>query len=213
MNKTIILMGDGSGDRWENTLGGYYSWNTPGNYKVILTAFNDTYPAGISATVIVEVVEKQTYYVSKTGGHVTPFTSWANAATNIQAAVDAASSGDTVLVNDGTYYPGSQITITKDITVKSVNGAEKTIVDGGFSAQTNRCFYLNNGDTIDGFTITNGNGGGVYCYYGGTVANCTISGNSAYPGGGGVYCYYGGTEANCTISGNSVRQGTGGGVL
>ena len=161
-----------------------------------------------------------TNYVSKTGGHVSPFYSWENAATNIQAAVDVASSGDTVLVNDGTYYPGSQIIIAKNITVKSVNGAEKTIVDG---SNTNRCFYLQSdypytaNPTIDGFTITNGysdnggreeQGGGVMCYYGGKVQNCVISGNLAHNGGG-VYCYYGGTVQNCAIIGNSAHNGGG----
>ncbi len=144
-----------------------------------------------------------TNYVSKTGGHVSPFLTWANAATNIQAAVDVASTGDIVFINDGTYYPENQITVAKNITVKSVNGAEKTIVDG---SNTNRCFYLQSdypytaNPTIDGFTITNGcaygkinytSGGGVVCYKDGTVQNCTISGNSAYRGGG-VYCYSGG---------------------
>ena len=181
----------------------------------------------------------ETLYVSKTGGHVSPFVLLGNAATNIQAAVDVASAGDTVLVNDGTYYPGNQISVTKNIAVKSINGAENTIVDGN---KTNRCFYLNSANpTIDGFTITNGfaygdlpdyNGGGVYCDKGGTVQNCTISGNSANNGGGiqcyngmvqnctisgnsvsniggGVYCYNGGTVQNCTISGNSANYSGG----
>jgi len=140
-----------------------------------------------------------TNYVSKTGAHVTPFNSWENAATNIQAAIDAASSGNLVLVDEGTYYPDSQIDVTKNITVKSVDGAKKTIVDGG---NTNRCFYINIGDTIDGFTITNGynnDAGGVYCQQGGTVLNCTIVGNS----GGGIYFYLGGMVENCMINGNT----------
>ncbi len=53
-----------------------------------------------------------TNYVSKTGGHVLPFASLANAATNIQAAVDVAIPDETVLVNDGIYYPGNRIYIS-----------------------------------------------------------------------------------------------------
>ncbi len=159
-----------------------------------------------------------THYVSKTGGHVSPFSSLGNAATNIQAAVDAASAGDSVLVNDGTYYPGDQISVTKNIVVKSINGAENTIVNGN---NTNRCFYLNNANpTINGFTITNGfaygdspgnRGGGVYCDEGGTIQDCTISGNSAEKGAG-VYCLNDSKIQNCTISGNSASD-DGGGVF
>ncbi|HPC61952.1 MAG TPA: hypothetical protein PKX23_14910, partial [Verrucomicrobiota bacterium] len=42
-----------------------------------------------------------TRYVSLTGGHLPPFLSWSDAATNIQAAIDAADPGDEVLVADG----------------------------------------------------------------------------------------------------------------
>ncbi len=154
-----------------------------------------------------------TNYVSKTGGHVSPFSSWANAATNIQAAVDAASDNDIVLVNDGTYYPTDQIIVTNNIIVKSVNGAGKTIVDGGFPKQTNRCFYITDNNIINGLTITYGfvnigdNGGGICCYMGGTVQNCTISGNSAkYGNGGGVYCYISGNILNCVISNNKLLE-------
>ena len=152
-----------------------------------------------------------TNYVSKTGNHISPFDSWANAATNIQDAVDVASVGNIVLVNDGTYYPGDQISITKEIVVKSLDGAENTIVNGN---NANRCFYIN-GSIIDGFTITNGynsaEGGGVFSING-IMQNCTISGNSTTASGGGVFCDYGKSIVqNCTISENSA-QAYGGGV-
>ena len=167
-----------------------------------------------AATIIIFIISQKifaaTNYVSKTGGHVSPFTNWANAATNIQAAVDAATSGDIVLVTNGTYYPADQINVTKDITVKSVNGAKYTIVDGGFPTQTSRCFSINGGDTIDGFTIKNGytteNGGGVQCVSGGTVRNSIVRENSTSSYGGGVY---GGTIQNSIISGNSAKNGGG----
>lgn len=158
-----------------------------------------------------------TNYVSKTGAHISPFDSWLNAATNIQDAINVATASDMVLVNDGTYYPASQISITKEIVVKSVNDAEKTIVDGN---QAHRCVSISKG-IIDGFTITNGhtqstfdgNGGGVICG-GGIVQNCIISGNGSANGGGGVSCSGGGIVRDCIISKNWTdgQYSDGGGV-
>ena len=106
---------------------------------MILTAFNNTYPAGITATAIVEVVEKQIHYADANGTNpVYPYTNLITAAVNIQTAIDAATFGDIVLVNDGIYYPTGQIYITNNITVKSINSSKKTIVNGNNS---NRCFY------------------------------------------------------------------------
>ncbi len=157
-----------------------------------------------------------TNYVSQTGGHVSPFNSWANAATNIQAAVNAASAGDMVLVNDGTYYPESHISVYKNIIIKSFNGAEKTIVNGSFPSQTNRCFKIGRDVVIDGLTITNGFivgydgfGGGVYFERGGVVQNSIISGNIA-SWGGGAFLYKGGIIQECVITGNKAKSSGGG---
>ena len=51
-----------------------------------------------------------THYVSLSGNHVTPFTNWVDAANNIQAAVDVASSNDVVLVTNGVYDSGGTVT-------------------------------------------------------------------------------------------------------
>ena len=155
-----------------------------------------------------------TNYVSKSGAHISPFSSLANAATNIQAAVDVASSGDTVFVNDGTYSPASEITITNDITVKSINGAPKTIING---RGTNRCFftgYVNH--IIDGFTVSNGfdsfSGGGIYAEKG-IVQNCIIVDNLCAYQGGGIYCFET-VIKSCTVTKNTAAgsSGSGGGV-
>jgi len=45
-----------------------------------------------------------THYVATNGSHIAPYTTWENAATNIQSAVDAAEDGDYIIIGDGTYY-------------------------------------------------------------------------------------------------------------
>ena len=47
----------------------------------------------------------------------------------IQDAIDSASPGDEILVDDGTYV--ENILIEKDIILRSINGADVTTIDGG----------------------------------------------------------------------------------
>jgi hypothetical protein len=171
-------------------------------------------------------------YVSPVGAHVSPFTDWPTAATNIQAAIDASAAGDKVWVTNGLYDSGAQIaaggslsnrvTLTKAVTVQSVNGPVATIIAGRRTpASTNgsvsvRCVWLTNGATLSGFTLTNGatlavsadfNGGGAYCRaVSATLTNCIIWGNSAAGNGGGVYQ---GTLYNCQILSNTAVLGGG----
>ena len=96
----------------------------------------------------------------------------------IQAAIDAAMDGDTVLAADGTYTGSGNKNILfygKAITVKSENGPWNCIIDG---ENNGRGFNFTNEEgensVLSGFTIINGyaglsdvgfTGGGINCHY------------------------------------------------
>ncbi len=100
----------------------------------------------------------------------------------IQAAIDAAVEGDTVLVDDGVYTGEGNKEIDfrgKAITVRSKNGPENCVID---CENSGRGFWFHSSETRDsvlrGFTIQNGrveddNGGAIYC----DGASPTIVGN------------------------------------
>ncbi|MCF8356541.1 MAG: hypothetical protein K9H48_19015 [Melioribacteraceae bacterium] len=163
------------------------------------------------------IFAQTTFYVSLSGSNSPPYGSLANGANDIQTAVDAASNGDLILVNDGTYVLPSQITITKGVTVRSINGKSYVTIDGDNSV---RCVYMNHADAVlDGFAITNGYnpsgfGGAVNIASGGTVQNCVIT-NSHARDGGGVAIDNNGLVYNCVIANNTADNGStgfGGGV-
>lgn len=130
----------------------------------------------------------------------------------IQAAIDACSDGDEVIVSDGVYAgPGNNfIAITKSITLKSQNGPERTIIDGGGESSVGftGITLANPAARIGGFTITNFKQegdqvlGAVNLTNGAIIGNCIIKNNSC-----GIFvgpyepvtkCYI----ANCIISDN-----------
>lgn len=142
----------------------------------------------------------------------------------IQAGIDAAVNGDTVVVASGTYLgPGNRNIDLKGkaITLKSASGAKDCIINaGGTAGSPQRVFILQGNEPstakVDGFTITGGyasNGGGVYFKNtNASVRNCVIAGNSASGAGGGVFSESAGTPSvfNCTIKDNlAATQGGG----
>ena len=131
---------------------------------------------------------------------------WATAKQTIQAGIDRIEAGGRVLVTNGAYGLSVSLEVCKDVAVRSVNGPEVTIVDGGGSV---RCVEMTAG-ILSGFTLTNGfssdDGGGAYMYKGGSLDNCILVGNSADNyGGGSSY----GTLSNCMLIGNSAEEGGG----
>ncbi len=145
-----------------------------------------------------------------------PYTNWTTAAGSIQAAVDVAVAGDEIVVTNGIYATGeregNRVTVDKPLTVRSVNGPEFTIINGGGNV---RCAYLTNGATICGFTFTSGRaqfGAGLSCKStSAMVSNCIVLENFAAARsigesamGGGVY---GGTLYNCALIRNTASGG------
>jgi hypothetical protein len=212
-----------------------HSW-AAGDYTVILRAYNDTYPSGVSTAITMHVVAPLHYVSLASAAPQAPYSSWATAATNVQDAVDAAAPGDEIVVSNGIYQAGARLAsgatsnrlaVTLPVIVRSLNGPAVTVIQGyQVPGMTNgdgaiRCVWLADEATLVGFTLTNGatrttgdsrwdlSGGGVL---GGIVSNCVIAGNSASGAGGGGASS---TLVNCTITGNSSQYGGGvsGGVI
>ncbi|UCC44408.1 MAG: right-handed parallel beta-helix repeat-containing protein [Candidatus Zixiibacteriota bacterium] len=149
----------------------------------------------------------------------------------IQAGIDAAIVGDTVLVANGTYTGDGNRDIDfhgKGVVLKSEHGPNLTIIDCQGSG---RGFYFHSGEdsttVVSGFTIQGGSGhhdgpdgrpagGGIMCDSSSSprIINNTISGNSAVcrcgGTGGGIHCTNSNpTISNSTICGNSAVSGGG----
>jgi len=105
----------------------------------------------------------------------------------IQAAVDAAYNRVLISVSPGTYVENISI-LNKNITIRSTNGPEATIIDGDGADTVVRIYDCSAGAVIDGFTISNGNGwagGGIDVGSSlTTIKNCIITENTANVGGG-----------------------------
>lgn len=154
----------------------------------------------------------------------------------IQEGIDAADSGDVVLVAPGEYVIAVPITFRgKAITVRSETGADQTVIRMGTPSDPKRASVVifENGETpasvLEGFTLTGGRGswladpsmpaatglggGGIKCIGASpTIVACTITKNTA-DGGGGINPCHGSspTLIGCIITQNSV-SGSGGGI-
>lgn len=228
-------------NRWSVTGGGTTdnalaiapSWSSAGSYTVELRAFNATAPEGIAATVTVLVVAAESaarYVWADSPAPAWPYQAWSNAAHTIQEGIEAQELfGGWVWVTNGVYQTGAQATpgyglsnrvvITREVTVKSVNGAAVTHIQGAGPAgnQAVRCVYMERG-ILDGFTLRDGatrtsgdqeydrSGGGLNAA-GGVIRNCILRNNSAAAHGGGAYL---GTLQQCVAFGNTAASSGGG---
>jgi parallel beta-helix repeat protein len=99
-------------------------------------------------------------------------THYVNHGESIQAAVDAADSGDIVTVRDGTYT--ENVDVNKRLAIRSENGSEKAIIHAA-----GHIFYVTSDYvTISGFTVNGTTEWGDVGIYLGRVKHCTISDNN-----------------------------------
>lgn len=135
----------------------------------------------------------------------------------IQAGINGAVDGDTVLVQPDTYveninFNGKNIVVASlFLTTGDTSHISSTIIDGDSSGSV-VTFESGEDSTavVTGFTIANGDatkGGGIHCRSSPTISDCSIAANVADLGGG-IYCSGLPIISNCTIVGNA-----GGGVF
>jgi len=144
----------------------------------------------------------------------------------IQAAINAAMDGDTVLVAPGTYYEWSIDFKGKTITVTASDGPDKTIIDADGRDSVVR-FHSGEGryTVLSGFTLQNGvssqypmNGGGVQIFGAGPTIRGNVVRNNVGCSGSGISA----ERSFALIEGNHIHhntqvpcigENTGGGLL
>lgn len=145
---------------------------------------------------------------------VSPYTSWGDAATNIQMAVTASVNDDEIRVGPGLYRISSPVTIpeNKRLTLRSTQ-SRAAIIDAQRLCQGVNIFGTNS--LIEGFSIRNGMsgsyGGGIVFFNTATVRDCLVVSNQAYGGGGIMIFPSTSLVERCTIEKNLATY-VGGGV-
>ena len=142
--------------------------------------------------------------------------------TSVQAAIDAAATGDTIVIAPG-IYP-AQLTIRGTALTLQGSGSDVTVLDGEYVGRvllvewdatvTLRALTVRHGRATDA-AFPEGYGGGIFIATGGmlTISQSAITGNTAEGQRGGGIANRGTlTISQSAISGNRA-QGSGGGIF
>ncbi|MCH8800254.1 MAG: hypothetical protein IH963_05020 [Chloroflexi bacterium] len=191
--------------------------------------FKRAFLAGLVVLGASSSLNATTYYVDATCGFdsnngLFPSPTCSNILPNgpkrtIQAAINVASNGDTIIVADGTYSGANNYNLDfggLDLTVRSESGDPATCIIDCASAGR-RAFIFQSGETsaslVDGFKITgclNSDGGGMRISGASpTINNCEFIGNDANGDGGGIFVTGAAASpsiSNCVFISNTAVQ-------
>ncbi len=138
----------------------------------------------------------------------------------IQQAINAASDYDIIVVDDDVYTGVNNVNLDfekKKITLRSRNGAEGCVINGGLAA---RAFIFQNGEdsetVVEGFTIVAGladYGGAIECQGSSpTIKNCMFVDNVAYNEGGAIDCFNSSPLIENCVFNTNIAGGFGGAI-
>ncbi len=190
------------------------------NVEIFAVATEDTPVANWGGDVI---------YVDDTATGYNNGTSWANAYTDLQAAIARAKKGcgTQIWIAKGTYNPGGDVTASftipagvsvyggfagtetehnqRDIKANpTILSGDTGIFDNGILRRNEKVVVMGNNTLLDGITVSNGRDYGLYgseVDY--SVHNCAILNNLYY----GIYCLDGNLEVVYTIINNNGYDG------
>lgn len=177
-----------------------------GTYAVALQVSDGTKTASVERSGAI-VVLPSTVYVSKTGANIPPYDTLAKATPDLNVAFRSLTDGMTVVVDDGTYTLSKEQTLNFALTVRSLNGPEKTTLSG-MAGDMPRAFVLQHAQaSVSGFTFANfvnmsGSQPGEalrLAKAGAVVSNCVFRGCAANFSGGAI-SMTGGLLVDCLVT-------------
>ncbi len=172
---------------------------------------------GVYVDEVLPLMPPATWYVDNEGDGPKADGSAAHPFHTIQEAVNKASNGDFILVQDGVYTGAGNWGVDlagKAITVQSLNGAAHCTIQGEAGpGQALSGFHFHAGETgktvLQGFTIAGSAGApAIACVSSSpTILNCVLRNNQAATGGG-LYCEHSSAALrNCVFLDNASDRG------
>jgi PGF-pre-PGF domain-containing protein len=187
---------DTGNNKWNTTAGNYWSDYTGSD--------SDGNGIGDTPYIINSMTGSKDYFpvCREPGVPLTLTVGSTGAFSSIQAAVDAAWEGDTVLVSPGTYTENVQV--NKSISIISSSGNPENTVVLAADPEENVFSVTADSVNISGFTVSGTSEGYAAGVYMEDVSGCNLSGNILSDNYYGAWLY---ESENCTLSGNNVAGG------